>query len=46
MTGNNEDAVIPKAALEAATKAVGDWLLCYTLPANYTLDRKYNSAGG
>lgn len=40
---DNEEAAIPKAALEAATKAVYQWLMLYTLPANYTLDREYNS---
>lgn len=36
--------VIPAEALEAATKAVHQWLMLYTLPANYTLDRDYNGA--
>ena len=34
---------IPAEALEAATQAVKDWLMLYTLPANYTLDRAYNN---
>jgi hypothetical protein len=41
---DNEEVIIPDAALEAATKAVEEWLMLYTLPANYTLDRKYNQA--
>lgn len=38
----NYEALIPDDALKAATKAVEEWLLLYTLPANYTLDREYN----
>jgi hypothetical protein len=41
---DNEEVCIPDAALEAATKAVNEWLMLYTLPANYTLDREFNSA--
>lgn len=47
MSNNHEAAaevVISDEALAAATKAVDSWLLLYTLPANYTLDRKYNEA--
>lgn len=44
MADEEQAAVIPAEALEAATKAVYQWLMLYTLPANYTLDREYNSA--
>lgn len=46
MTNDHEavpEAVIPEEALAAATEAVRNWLMLYTLPANYTLDREYNS---
>lgn len=41
---DNEEVAVPDVALEAATKAVYEWLMLYTLPANYTLNREYNSA--
>lgn len=40
---DNAEPAIPAEALEAATQAVHNWLMSYTLPANYTLDREYNS---
>lgn len=40
---DNQEAAIPEEALAAATEAVYQWLMLYTLPANYTLDRTYNS---
>lgn len=39
---DNYEALIPDDALKAATKAVEEWLMLYTLPANYTLDRNFN----
>lgn len=44
MADEEQAVAIPAEALEAATKAVYQWLMLYTLPANYTLDREYNSA--
>jgi hypothetical protein len=41
MAGNYE-AIIPDDALKAATKAVEDWLVNYTLPANFSLGREHN----
>jgi hypothetical protein len=41
---DNHEITIPDEALATATKAVDQWLLLYTLPANYTLDREYNQA--
>jgi hypothetical protein len=41
--GDNHEVAIPADVLEAATQAVRNWLMSYTLPANYTLDRTYNS---
>lgn len=41
---DNHEVAIPEEALEAATNAVYEWLMLYTLPASYTLDRAYNSA--
>lgn len=41
---DNYEALIPDDALKAATEAVHEWLMLYTLPANYTLDREFNSA--
>lgn len=41
---DNQEVAIPEEALAAATTAVYQWLMLYTLPANYTLDREYNSA--
>jgi hypothetical protein len=40
---DNYEALIPDDAVKAATKAVYEWLMLYTLPANYTLDREFNS---
>lgn len=34
---------IPAEALAAATEAVRQWLMLYTLPANFASDRVYNS---
>lgn len=39
---DNREVEIPAEALAAATTAVYQWLMLYTLPANYTLDREYN----
>lgn len=39
---DNHEALIPHAALKAATKAVEEWLMLYTLPANYTSDQEFN----
>lgn len=41
---DNHGVEIPAEALAAATEAVKNWLMNYTLPANYTLDREYNGA--
>lgn len=41
---DNHEVEIPAEALAAATEAVKNWLMLYTLPANYTLDREYNGA--
>lgn len=41
---DDQAVAIPEEALAAATKAVHQWLMSYTLPANYTLDREYNGA--
>lgn len=39
---NNYEALIPDDALRAATKAVEEWLLNHTLPANFALNQPYN----
>lgn len=39
---DNYEALIPDDALKAATKAVEEWLVNYTLPANFSLGREYN----
>lgn len=39
---DNYEALIPDDALKAATKAVEEWLMLYTLPANYTSNREFN----
>jgi hypothetical protein len=41
---DNHALPFSEEAIAAATKAVHEWLMLYTLPANYTLDREYNGA--